>query len=970
MAQILKFAGGGSTPSTSWGTLTIDNVTYNMDDTNIQRLYDHAKTLDPDVAYQFDFIINELKSGKNLSYSNNKLDGGVDFDINNRKAKRIENKPARGFGKERDVRQAISSLSNLSLVSPDSKVNNLNFNDRYVEYSRDDKGDFTLNSDGNKQYINSANNQDVIDFLNNIQLYSTSNRDLTITGLGERDGNYIRNWYNNYGSENFNALIGRIKNGNWTNEDVEILNDLNISLGQPLTSEQQSRKTQYEEEQDTERQNQIYSSAGFSPQDQNIVFDAQSNTFKFASPELATYIASLGNAVWLNDDFAVANPGYSFLLNGHDNGIFVINGEIFDGNDPRLLENNIFKQFVEDNKVNPRSNNIIKQYWTDASSDDWRWLNEWNNQIHWNNLPIDNQWVRDITGNYSNQSSLIFQVLPTNVTDEMYDQFGRLKPEYYQYLMRTNVEGVPTWTTFNRNPMEGQQRSSDLQRNNYYSNFPRYLSQLYTNGNLSIVDFGGGLYYNPNNKKYYWTRNYGDGTYIVQLKNYIVGQNPNNYIERGAYGEPLAVDFSSLGITDNSGKVVSHKKGGKIFKASEGLKMPWELKSEARRNHLYNLLGFQYNLNPDNSISDRLTLRGINTFPTNLSENNIIDTINENNLQSTTSNLYPDFIPDINLSNPSSSNDTQYGSNEQSRNKISLNPEAILAPLDLAVSLWGNKKVADKQNESILHATLGSIKQNAQEFYPIYTDNGISRQYDQRIAALRNYNPISSDMNQYNSQILSRDAMIDQIQAEKNSALSQSIDKYNSDLLNKMATYGQMRSEIENENRRTIGSGLAQYSLTDANKANTATQSVKNFIYNIRENAARDLEMLQGIDMMNVENRIAELAKSEWDKNYNFDMIEDETLRNTFKSQGNWLEALRYLNPQLYRQYYTQALEEIRTNPKYRHDWTNLSTMQFKKGGKTKPIWEQILLLQNKYTHRASENLSRDIIKLFMKLMK
>jgi hypothetical protein len=121
MAQILKFAGGGSTPSSSWGTFTIDNVTYKMDDDNIQRLYDHAKTLDPDVAYQFDFIINALKSGKNLSYSNNKLYGGVDFETSDRQAKKIKEKPARGFGKGRDALLAISSLDNLSLANEINK---------------------------------------------------------------------------------------------------------------------------------------------------------------------------------------------------------------------------------------------------------------------------------------------------------------------------------------------------------------------------------------------------------------------------------------------------------------------------------------------------------------------------------------------------------------------------------------------------------------------------------------------------------------------------------------------------------------------------------------------------------------------------------------------------------------------------------------------------------------------------------
>jgi hypothetical protein len=49
-----------------------------MTDNNIASLYNHAKQLDRDVQYQFGFIIDALKSGKNLTYANNVLSGDID----------------------------------------------------------------------------------------------------------------------------------------------------------------------------------------------------------------------------------------------------------------------------------------------------------------------------------------------------------------------------------------------------------------------------------------------------------------------------------------------------------------------------------------------------------------------------------------------------------------------------------------------------------------------------------------------------------------------------------------------------------------------------------------------------------------------------------------------------------------------------------------------------------------------------
>jgi hypothetical protein len=133
MSQILKFQSGGSTDK--YGTLTLNGKAYKMNDSRIQSLYEQTKSLHPKTQYQFNFIINALKSGEDLDYHSNELFGNVKFDINDRGQERVDKKHAVGIGKEKHVRQAISALNDIILEDDvqESSSKKLAFDNRNIE---------------------------------------------------------------------------------------------------------------------------------------------------------------------------------------------------------------------------------------------------------------------------------------------------------------------------------------------------------------------------------------------------------------------------------------------------------------------------------------------------------------------------------------------------------------------------------------------------------------------------------------------------------------------------------------------------------------------------------------------------------------------------------------------------------------------------------------------------------------------
>ena len=152
MAQLIKkFDKGGSTNTSKRGTFTIDNVTYEIDDNNLAKLYEHAKTLDDRDSGAMRVIIDSLLSGNNLTYDSTgagKLSGAeLQFNVTKNQKERLKHERNNfgtvagdiWHGKEERVRRAISSLKNLRLNENKAPVGTTYYIDKEIsgQYTED-----------------------------------------------------------------------------------------------------------------------------------------------------------------------------------------------------------------------------------------------------------------------------------------------------------------------------------------------------------------------------------------------------------------------------------------------------------------------------------------------------------------------------------------------------------------------------------------------------------------------------------------------------------------------------------------------------------------------------------------------------------------------------------------------------------------------------------------------------------------
>ena len=500
MAQILKFQNGGN--ARKLGSLTLGTTKYTADDKFIQQLYDYSKSLEPEVASQFNNIINSLKSGANLSYANHELVGDVNFDIGNPGEKRMSKRVASGLSnRETSARKAISALDNFIPKIDEIKLPKYDFtNTLSAEYERDDKGTFILDESKNKKFINSATNAAILDRINAVR-FIAHNPDsaFEFTGTDGLTTKVIRDWYDMIGENGLVALEQRFKDGSWTPSDLETVNDINILLDRALSNSEQENKDEASRLAAEQTAKTNYTSRGFDPSlSAYISYNNNSGGFHIADSTLNSLIGT-GN-VWLNEDFLQKYPNYAFLLKGHDNGLFVINGQVYDAEDPALSSNPVFQRFVEDNKKRSApSNNIIKQLWTNNARN-WRPLNEWQGIEMYS--PHENLWIKDITGNYNDLSkyygqdiSYVFQTRPETVSDDMFDIYGRIKPEHLTYgYINTNNEYFPVVNRdFFEDYLNKLQLSSDSKNEKYYSTIPGYLREKVTFDDGYLVRFNDNI---------------------------------------------------------------------------------------------------------------------------------------------------------------------------------------------------------------------------------------------------------------------------------------------------------------------------------------------------------------------------------------------------------------------------------------------------------------------------------------------
>lgn len=959
MAQILKFAGGGSTPSSSWGTFTIDNVTYKMDDDNIQRLYDHAKTLDPDVAHQFDFIINTLKSGKNLSYSNNKLYGGVDFETSDRQAKKIKEKPARGFGKGRDARLAISSLSNLNLVNPIPETKNIKLNKRFAEYERDNKGNFILGDNNSKKWIKGANNQEILDLLDQIETYSLSPEEFTISGIEGKDAKWLRSFYNSYGKEGWANLKNSISNGTWDQATIEALNDINLFLDRQPTDaelvEKSKREAAEEEARLAKEESARYGSSGFNKDQSHLIaYDKTSNSFKIADPNVAQFISSLGN-VWLNDEFAQAYPMYALLLEGHDNGLFVVNGKLYDAEDDALLEIPLVKQWINENKRKVGGSDLIKWDWKTNPED--KWITD-----TWNNVPIHNTYgltnYRDLTGLYDNLGtynsspiSNIFQVYPDQITPEMYDEFGFFKPEYYNYVAYSNGNVIDDLEPESFNEyLKSLKLSSDSKKNKYYSNMPEYLNEIIVGkNNKKIIKLQNDLYKTE------------DGNLIKvlnvkgQIKYYVINSNEN--IDNLTFDSNFIKTHEEVKMSNYFPQ--SKKKGGKIYKAKYG----WVV-------DLINKSGIpDYLENPKKYTPDA-------TLVSNVYDPNkeLMQKAKVNAGYVPPKSYKPEIIttsvtPEQVAAMKKRMDTTQHG---ETGNNFDLNIKGsdligmgrFISDIASAYKIYNNN--IEAFNDLKKYITPDNVIYKR----PIWHFN--SGKYQQAKRQLLNTPGIrTSDPTAMHAYDKDRLGKLVDLDLAYNAEMSDSYNKHKNELLAIDNKETQERVARVNE----FKSKLAQIRQMELNALNqrdlTIAQNIENKGLELQSKMYQDEQMRNSI------------ANEQLQLDYNQDYL--KAVQDKFEQLGGFAnfteedyklygrDILSYMADK-----YPHEIANIKSNQglNYKIDTYNNNRMwysprmQYAKKGTKMSTFDKLFLSQNKATQRAVENLNKDIVKIFLQMMK
>lgn len=960
MAQILKFAGGGSTPSSSWGTFTIDNVSYKMDDDNIQRLYDHAKTLDPDVAYQFDFIINALKSGKNLSYSNNKLYGGVDFETSDRQAKKIKEKPARGFGKGRDARLAISSLDNLSLSNPTSETKNIKLNKRFAEYERDNEGNLILGENDSKKWIKGANNQEILDLLDQIETYSLSPEEFTISGIEGKDAKWLRSFYNSYGKEGWANLKNSISNGTWNQATVEALNDINLFLDRQPTDAELAEKTKREAAEEEARiakeESARYGSKGFNKDQSHLIaYDKTSNSFKIVDPNVAQFISSLGN-VWLNDEFAQAYPTYAPLLEGHDNGLFVVNGKLYDAEDDALLEIPLVKQWIDENKRKVGGSDLIKWDWKTNPEDNWI-TDTWNGDTVYNTYGLTN--YRDLTGLYDTLGtsdgtpiSNIFQVYPNKITPEMYDEFGFFKPEYYNYVVSA-ADRIEHWNPalFNRHS-KSLKLADDSKKNKYYSNLPNYLHKVIIGKNQKkLIDFGKGLYQTE------------DGRFIKALK--IKGQtkyyiiNSDEDIDNLTFNADFVNNHEEIKMSNYFPQ--SNKKGGKIPKAKNGLALAKEI-----LNNLW-ISGYLEDIktytpdpslvsgvpNPNKELMQKAKVNAGYVPPVSYKPEII------------TTSVTPEQVTAMNKR----MNTTQHGI---TGNNFDLNIKGSdLIGLGRFISdVASANRIYQNNIEAFNDLKKYITPDNITYKRPIWHFN--SGKYQQAKQQVLNTPGIkTSDPTAMHAYAKDKLGKLVDLDLAYNAEMSDSYNKYKNELL-----------AIDNKEAQERVAGLKEF---------------KSKLAKLREMEVNALNQRDLTIAQNIENKGLELQSKMYKDEQIINSILNEQLQLDYNQA--YLKAVQDKFEQLggfanfteedYKLYgrdilsymadkYPYEIANIKSNQglKYKIDAYNNNRMWYsprmkyaKKGAKLS-TFDKLFLSQNKATQRAVENLNKDIVKIFLQMMK
>lgn len=543
MAQVRKYQEGGSTHK-KYGTFTIDDNKYEVDDDFLNQLTNYGKSLNEDVAYQFSNIIDALRSGEDISYNSNKdsIEGNVQFDLNKRQTRRMDHRRS-GFGrflgrafkgKEEDARNAIHALKDFTYIKPTPTRTNYDWSKELkIEYEKDENGKYKL-VDGKRVFINGANNIQILNRLAHLHDILNYDNNDTFNGFGNLKKEDYINLYNNWGAAEIERLQKAIRDGSITEKDLEAINDIGIKLDPGKTDEEieQERLAAEDPEVKAEREAKArYQKAGINYDWRNIFGVDDNGRVTIIDPTLQSYIGT-GDA-WLNDLFRNKYSAYADYI-PEGTGLFVINGQIYKGSDQASLSKiQKYLDFVAENRRTAGNASGIKQYWEDNQYSGWSDLGQDNNgNPVWSPVFKPGQFGRDMSGHYIRQTGdpYIFDYYPNYDAEnnELFDQFGHpLRDKATRiYIDPRTKEAADVSNTFIDNLRE-QTNNQAIQ--NYYANeagsaFKPYYTlngvgnivEMLRNADGNNPNTGYSLFQKPGTDLYYWyDENPGGDNYIL-----------------------------------------------------------------------------------------------------------------------------------------------------------------------------------------------------------------------------------------------------------------------------------------------------------------------------------------------------------------------------------------------------------------------------------------------------------------------
>lgn len=470
---------------------------------------------------------------------------------------------------------------------------------------------------------------------------------------------------------------------------------------------------------------------------------------------------------------------------------------------------------------------------------------------------------------------------------------------------------------------------------------------------------------------------------------------------------------------------VFYKKGGRIVKAAGGLTFRtfstpidenWTNKSEHMLDKNNNIAIIP--IEPVTAIGKLNTSTSSNQAPQSTQSNvvrknygSLVDPVKMNEINSVLGFKNRLVTKDELLNDSTASNIRGLNSTDKNTNPttfghgkgkgLNINPDMIMGISDFITSSLAINRSSNKMKDAIRKGMIGSQQQMPTEFYSRFSDNGLHRVYNDRIKNMRQYKTVTSDPNQVMAERLMRDMNIDQIENERDAKFSQMIDQYNDKLLAQKQQYANMRTQIANENRNRWAQGLAQLDMVDANKVTQKAQNVKNLIYQLRQDYAKDLNEKQALQGQLAQQK-ASGDFSNWYTNFKNSKLGEFTNWQSGEGANDEFKGWKiddYLNYKYSGDIATNRNKfgiEALVNPyqqSQRRFWLGgnkldatpylvkyinpehapiqrYSTFSYKSGGRyLRKTDEQQYLDQQKAINKAVGELNNNIIKLFLKMM-